>query len=76
MSLFPSEHPSDRAVEQYAMNQLIGEQKNVFEEHLLLCQTCQNRVTRSDEWLIAVRSATRIVRELKSCLPRTIPGRR
>jgi hypothetical protein len=76
MSLILSEHPSDHVVERYARNCLIGEEKNLFEEHLLLCQTCQNRLTRSDESLIAVRTVTRILRELKLCSPRSVPGSR
>ncbi|MFN7997682.1 MAG: hypothetical protein U0Q18_28950 [Bryobacteraceae bacterium] len=76
MSLNLSEHPSDRVVERYAMNQLTGEENNSFEEHLLLCHTCQNRVTRSDEYLVAVRTAIRMIRKLGSCSPRSVPGSR
>jgi len=73
MSLILSEHPSDHVVERYATNDLAGEEKNDFEEHLLLCHTCQNRLTKSDEYLVALRTATRTIRELRSCSPRSLP---
>ncbi len=54
-------HPDDNAVEAYSLGTLIEEHEAAFEEHLLLCEVCQQRVTEADNYVRALRTAvTRI----------------
>jgi len=53
-----STHPEDEIVEQYAMNRLAPERLADFEEHLLVCQSCQSRLTEVDDLLALTRAAS------------------
>ncbi len=50
-------HPDEAVLESYSMNKLDGEQLDVFEEHLLICAECQDRVTDTDSFVRGMRSA-------------------
>ncbi len=50
-------HPDDLILESYCMNKLAGDPLDVFEDHLLVCTECQNRVTDTDSFLRGMRSA-------------------
>ena len=50
-------HPDEIVLESYCMNKLDGEQLDVFEEHLLVCGECQDRVTDTDSFVRGMRSA-------------------
>ena len=50
-------HPDDLVLESYCMNKLDGDPLDVFEDHLLVCAECQNRVTDADSFLRGMRSA-------------------
>jgi len=52
-------HPDDGVVEAYAMNRLTEPLLAAFEEHLLICEECQRRLQRMDDYLDAVRRAAR-----------------
>jgi len=41
-------HATDEVLERYAMDCLAGPQLAEFEEHLLVCNTCQDRLARED----------------------------
>jgi anti-sigma factor RsiW len=48
---------SDELVERYSLGRLSGPECAAFEEHLLLCEACQERLRASDEYVAAVRAA-------------------
>lgn len=50
-------HPEDLVLESYCMNKLDGDPLDHFEEHLLICAECQDRVTATDSFLRGMRSA-------------------
>ena len=50
-------HSTDEELEQYAMGTLPGEWLPEVEEHLLVCETCQERLTASDEFVRVFRAA-------------------
>jgi hypothetical protein len=52
-----SEHALEEDLERYSMATLPEAEAELLEEHLLICTLCQERLTESDEYLRAVRSA-------------------
>jgi anti-sigma factor RsiW len=50
-------HSSDEQLDQYAMGTLPEESLPEVEEHLLVCETCQERLTLSDEFVQVFRAA-------------------
>jgi len=50
-------HPDESVLELYCMNKLAGSPLDAFEEHLLVCADCQDRVTATDGFLRGMRSA-------------------
>ena len=58
------QHPSDEVVECYALGNLNGNQSANFEEHLIICEQCQARLTEADHYIVAIRdAAAAILRE-------------
>jgi hypothetical protein len=51
-------HLSEEAVENYAIGRLAKAQLAAFEEHLLLCEHCQERLDEEDDFAEAMRSLT------------------
>ncbi len=47
----------DQIVELYAMNRLDPTALEAFEEHLLICSSCIDRVTNTDEYILLFRAA-------------------
>lgn len=56
-------HMDVEDIEKYSMGRISEESAAQFEEHLLICQACRDRVTESDRYVRAVRSAARHVRQ-------------
>ncbi len=56
-------HPSEDALEQYALGSMPEEQAAELEEHLLICATCQDRLQETDEFIAVMREAARQWRE-------------
>ncbi len=54
-----SEHVSQDALEQYAMETLPESEIEPLEEHLLVCEPCQDRLTHIDQFIAALRAAAR-----------------
>ncbi|MCS7315333.1 MAG: hypothetical protein RMI94_08940 [Bryobacterales bacterium] len=52
-------HPSEEALEEYALGLLPEEQVAELEEHLLLCAVCQDRLRQADDFIAAMREAAR-----------------
>jgi hypothetical protein len=50
-------HISDDSLEQYAMQTLPEPDVNLVEQHLLICEICQDRFRVTDAYVAAMRSA-------------------
>jgi anti-sigma factor RsiW len=50
-------HPSDEAIELYALGRLPEELFAPVEEHLLVCDQCQDTLRREDEFVQSLRAA-------------------
>lgn len=55
-------HPDDEQVEQYALGVLAVEAIPEFEQHLLTCHDCQDRVAEIDARVQALQAEARQVR--------------
>jgi anti-sigma factor RsiW len=55
-------HFDDEAAERYSLGTLSCEEAKQIEEHLLICEACQSRVAKSDEYVAAMRRAAARVR--------------
>jgi len=64
-------HLDEDVIEQYCFGRLEEEAAATVEEHLLLCESCQARVTQLDQFLLALRAAaaTRDRREPERARP-------
>jgi hypothetical protein len=50
-------HPDEGELEKYSMADLREEEAAGFEEHLLICQHCQQRLAETDVYVAAMRRA-------------------
>ncbi len=68
---------SEETVERYCLGRLESEELERFEEHLLVCPGCQDRVAASDEYIAAMKLALRDIRarQAKPAGPRWNPLR-
>ncbi len=62
MSLGTQSHMDDGQVERYSMGDMTEEESARCEEHLLLCESCQERVTNTDTYVSAMSRAAAEVR--------------
>ncbi len=51
------DHASEEVLEAYSLGTLSGEELDEFEEHLLVCPLCQDRLEETDRFIRAFRSA-------------------
>lgn len=51
-------HPTESAIEEYVLERLAGQELDEFEEHLLVCELCQDRLAEADGYVAAMKSAT------------------
>ena len=58
MSLETNRHLDDEEIEQFSLGELADDEAPRFEEHLLICESCQNRVTETDKYTLSMRSAS------------------
>ena len=56
-------HMDEDDVERYSMGDLPEDRCVQFEEHLLICEVCQNRVAESDRFVRSVQRAGRQIRQ-------------
>jgi hypothetical protein len=63
-------HISEAEVEQYSMSTLPEWQLALVEEHLLICEFCQNRVTQSDAYVVSMQDAALELREERTEAPK------
>jgi len=64
-------HISDDALELYALKRLDEDELPAFEEHLLICDRCQDRLSDTDQYIYALKAATAVLRHEQ---PVTQPG--
>jgi anti-sigma factor RsiW len=57
------EHIGEDDLEQYAMQTLPESACLTLEEHLLICPECRERLTAMDEYLAAMRSAAKQIKD-------------
>jgi anti-sigma factor RsiW len=57
------EHVSEDDLERYAMRTLPAPESDRLEEHLLVCQSCRDRLKATDEYVAAMRSAAAKIRQ-------------
>ncbi len=55
-------HMNDEQIEHYSMGRMSEEDCGQFEEHLLICESCQGRVSEMDEYVAAMATAGRELR--------------
>jgi hypothetical protein len=66
-------HASDEILERYSMNRLDGPELAEFEEHLLVCERCQDRLAQEDTIRRQVRYAGAKLRERPAKAGRRLP---
>jgi anti-sigma factor RsiW len=54
-----STHLAEETLEMYSMGRLSETETEHVEEHLLICSVCQDRLTETDQFVQAIRSAAR-----------------
>ncbi len=57
------QHVLDEHLEAYVLRRLQEEETGILEDHLLLCQNCQRRLTETQQRIQAIRMAARGIRE-------------
>jgi hypothetical protein len=62
MRVARSHHMNDEQIEQYSMGSMPEEECEQFEEHLLICEPCQTRVTEVDQFVSAMAAAGKELR--------------
>src|SRR6266567_6194796 len=57
MALNNNRHMDEDEIESYSMGAVSEEQSARFDEHLLVCESCRNKVKKSDDYVAAMRAA-------------------
>jgi hypothetical protein len=63
MRLETNRHPSEEEIEKYSLGDMSEEECSRFEEHILICEFCQNRVTESDNFVSTMQAAGAQIRQ-------------
>ncbi len=71
-----SRHMDGDEIERYSFGDLPEDLSAKFEEHLLICETCRNRVTASDEMARSMQSAAQEIRRQESLDQESVWGSR
>ena len=50
-----NEHPLEDEFEEYAFDRLSEERCAQFEEHLLVCERCQDQLAQTDEYILLMK---------------------
>jgi hypothetical protein len=58
ITVIPDLHPDEDVFESYAFDRLTASTLEVFEEHLLVCESCQIRLERTEEYIRVMKAAT------------------
>ena len=62
MPLETHRHLDDEEIEKYSMGDISEKEASRFEEHLLICESCQNRVSESDSYVSTMQCASARIR--------------
>ncbi len=54
-------HPSEDALERYVLGRVGAVESEPLEEHLLVCEHCQARLTETDQYILAMRDAAQML---------------
>jgi Putative zinc-finger len=54
----PNHHPGEDVFENYAFDRLSEREAAHFEEHLLVCESCQSKFAEADEYIQVMKAAT------------------
>ena len=54
------EHATDDTLERHSMRSLPAPESDRLEEHLLVCQSCRDRLTATDEYVAAMKAAVKL----------------
>jgi hypothetical protein len=65
MQLEMGPHPEETELEQYSMGTLFETRLELFEEHLLACNSCQDRLLEMEAYVNAMRSASPKARQVR-----------
>ena len=57
MAFNSNRHMDEDEIEKYSMGAVSEEESARFDEHLLICEFCRNRVTASDDYVVAIEGA-------------------
>jgi hypothetical protein len=60
----PEEHVPEEMLDEFVMEMLSEQDCARWEEHLLICARCQDRVAEADEYVRVMKSAAAAVSEL------------
>lgn len=58
LKIMPNRHPHRDVFEDYAFDRLPEDETAEFEEHLLICEQCQDILARTDEYILVMKAAT------------------
>ena len=73
MGIHTDKHLNEEQLEGYAMNSLAEEESAGVEEHLLFCETCQDRLQAAERYVQAQQGAARRIRKEQAEEP-VVPG--
>jgi hypothetical protein len=78
MKIRPNRHPHQDLFEDYAFDRLSGDEAADFEEHLLICEECQEALARTEEYIQVMKAATAayVAGSIGASLPRRAQGLR
>jgi hypothetical protein len=62
MPLETHRHLDDEEIEKYSMGDISEKEASRFDEHLLICESCQNRVSESDSYVSTMQCASARIR--------------
>lgn len=63
MRLEINRHLDEQEIEKYSLGYISEEESSRFEEHLLVCESCQDRVSESDSYVSTMQSASARIRQ-------------
>jgi anti-sigma factor ChrR (cupin superfamily) len=55
-------HPDEGLFERYALGDLLESEVPAFEQHLLICHECQDRMAETDAYVLGMQAAARKIR--------------
>jgi len=69
MQFADNRHATDEMLERYSMNRLAGPELAGFEEHLLVCESYQDRLAREDRIRQRVRDGAAVLQQPRAVVP-------